>query len=232
MRVLRFVTVATVVVALAAWSPGAVALKGKKRSGPVVVGTDDAGDWGSNAGLPVAPLGDVLGQDLVEASIGMIDAATIGFVIKVNSLPPAGGVPEFSRYNWDITVDEEPFQITGAFTDYLRGVCNPLHTGTCPPPKDPGMAPFFIRQGPCTVGADCFVRAVVNATFDPGAATITIPVPLEVLEAKPGSKIGPGATLFGGTIYAAPAVLVTQAALPNDTMVVGKTFVVPRGKKR
>lgn len=232
MRVVRCAAVVTVIAALAAGPPAPAAPKGKKRAGPVVVGTDDAGDWGSNAGVPVAPLGDVLGQDLVEASIGMTDPVTIGFTIEVNALPPTGGVPELSRYNWDITVDGEPFQITGAFTDYLRGVCNPLHTGSCPPPQDPGMAPFFIRQGPCTVGADCFVRAVVNGTFDAGAGTITIPVPLEVFGAKPGSKIGPGVTAFGGTIYAAPAVLVSYASLPNDTMVVAKTFVVPRGKKR
>ena len=42
--------------------------------------------------------------------------------------------------------------MSGNFTDYARGICYPAHTNTCPPPKDPGQQPFFIRQGPCTIG--------------------------------------------------------------------------------
>lgn len=43
---------------------------GKGKAGPKVLGTDDAGDWGANADPSIGPLGDVLGQDLVEASMG------------------------------------------------------------------------------------------------------------------------------------------------------------------
>ena len=200
-----------------------------KAPKPVVVGTDDEGDWGANADPNVAPLGGPLGQELLEASISMIDAKTVGFHIKVASLPPFGGWPEISRYNWDISVDGDLYQITGGFTEYLRGVCNPLHTNYCPPPQDPGMQPFFIRQGPCTVGAECFVVGLVHGTFDTATGTITIPVPLETVKAKPGSKIGPGVTTLGGTVYAAPAAMVSHASLPNDTMTVLKTFVVPKG---
>lgn len=71
---------------------------------------------------------------------------------------------------------------------------------------------------------------MAHATFDPAEGTITIPVPLEELDAKPGSKIVPGATAFGGTIYAAPALLVSQTSLPNDTMIILKTFKVPKAK--
>lgn len=202
--------------------------KKKKKAGPVVVGVDDAGDWGTNADPMFAPLGDVLGQDLVEARIEMADKETINFIITVNALPPTGGIPESSRYTWDFVADGNAFNMSGAFTEYVRGVCNPLHTGACPPPQDPGMAPFFIRHGPCNVGADCFVDAWVNATFDAAADTITIPVPLEAIDAKPGSKIAPGATAFGGTVYAAPALLVAYASLPNDILIGEKTFTVPK----
>lgn len=214
----------------AAVAPAAVAGKAKK-SGPMVVGTDASGDWGSNVDATLAPLGDLLGQDVVEASITMADPGTVAFIIKVNSLPPTGGIPESSRYNWDFLVDGEAFQLTGAFTDFIRGICNPLHTGACPPPQNPGMSPFFLRQGPCTVGADCFLRATVNATFDAAKATITIPVPLELLGAKPGSKIAPGVSTLGGTIYAATSAMVTNGSLPNDTMMVTGTYTVPKGKK-
>ena len=207
-------------------APGAAVAK--KAAGPAVVGTDDPSDWGVNADANLTPLGAPLGQELVEASIGMADAKTINFIIKVASLPPTGGVPESSRYNWDFTVNGTAYQLTGAFTDYLRGVCNPLHTNACPPPQDPGQQPFFLRQGPCTVGAECNLLGTFQATFDAAESTITIPVPLSAIKAKPGSKIGPGVSTLGGTVYAAPAALVSYASLPNDTMTVLKTFVVPK----
>lgn len=220
------------VIALAAALPGSVgsaAAKGKKAGGPLVVGTDPDNDWGSNAGASAEP-GDVLGQELLEASIGMADAKTINFIIKLKSLPPWGGMPEVTRYNWDFNVDGNAFQLTGAFTDYLRGICNPLHTGACPPPQDPGPNPFFLRTGPCTVGADCFVLGTVTATYDTAAATITIPVPLEMIKAKPGSKVNPGASTLGGSIYAAPAAMVSHASLPADTLTVTGVYKIPKGK--
>lgn len=204
-----------------------------KKGGPMVVGTDPADDWGANAGAEdLGALGDFLGQELVEASISMADAKTVNFVIKVNSLPPNGGMPEITRYNWDFTIDGDAYQLTGAWTEYLRGICNPLHTGACPPPSDPGPQAFFLRQGPCTVGSDCFVVATIQAAFDPAEGTITIPVPLADVKGKPGSEVGPGVSTFGGTIYAAPAAVVSYASAPADTMMVDKTFVVPGGKKK
>ena len=51
-------------------------------------------------------------------------------------------------------VEGNAWQLTGGFTEFIRGICNPLHTESCPPPQNPGMQPFFLRPGPCTVGAD------------------------------------------------------------------------------
>lgn len=194
---------------------------------PTVVAMDPADDWGSTVDGSLQPLGDGLGQELVEASIGLADATTLNFIIKVNSLPSNGGVPEISRYNWDITVNSTAFQLTGGWTEYLRGICNPLHTNSCPPPQDPGQQPFFIRQGPCTAGDECHVLARVQATFDAAAGTITIPVPMEVFEAGPGSVIATGVSSFGPALYAAPAVFVSQGMLPSDTMVMDGTFTIP-----
>jgi hypothetical protein len=232
---IRALLAATIVVTLMCTLPAAVGAapgKGKKKSGPVVVGKDDPADWGTNVDPSVAPAGDALGQELVEASIAMADAKTVNFIIKLKSLPPWGGMPETSRYGWDFAVNGDAFQLSGGFTEVIRGMCNPLTTDPACPPNvgDPAAlvdAPFFIRQGACTVGAECTVVAVVNSTFDSAAATITIPVPLEVLKAKPGSKIAPGVGPFGGTIYSAPALLVSNTAFPTDTMMALKTFVVP-----
>lgn len=240
MRTKRLIPVfAACLVALLAMPAGPVHAqgKGKKKSGPQVVGKDDVGDWGSNVDPTIAPAGDALGQELVEAAIGMADAKTVDFIITLNSLPPWGGIPESSRYNWDFAIDGTQFQLSGAFTEVVRGICNPLITDPACPPNvgDPAAlvdAPFFLRQGACLVGSECNVVAVINSTFDSGAGTITIPVPLETLEGKPGSKITPLPSSFGDSIYAAPAFLVSSTAAPADTMQVTETFVVPSGKKK
>lgn len=202
----------------------------KKASKPVVVATDPADDWGLNAGAPAAP-GTALGMELVEAAIGLSpDKKVINFILKLNG-PTGGGTPETVRYGWDFTVDGNAFMLAGGRTELVRGMCNPLTTDPACPPNvgDPAKLtnfPFFIRSGTCTVGADCKVHGVVNATFDATAATITIPVPLELVEAKLGSKIGPMAGTFGA-IYAAPGLLVTQNALPHDSIpMVTKTVVL------
>ncbi|HEU4480911.1 MAG TPA: hypothetical protein VFS18_03420 [Actinomycetota bacterium] len=219
---------------------GLAAAKGKKKkkkkpAGPTVVGIDDSADWGGNVDPTFAPIGAALGQELVEASIEMADAKTVNFIIKVAGLPPTGGIPEFVRYSWDFTVNGDAFGMSGNFTDYARGVCYPAHTDSCPPPRDPGMQPFYVRQGPCTIGTgglgECNLMATVQATFDAAAGTITIPVPVEAIGAKPGSKIGAGInSVFGGTVFSSPSAVTANANGPHDTMAVDKTFVVPKGK--
>ena len=226
----RTVTVIALVALVAASfaAPGTAAAKGKKaKKGPVVVGTDEAGDWGADPQL--APIGDALGQDLVEASIGMADKTTVNFVIKLNSLPPSGGVPEFSRYTWDFLVDGESAQLDGKFTNYSRGACDPT-SGQCPPPRDPGMQPFLVRGDCVTEGSvtTCQEKGLVNATFDAASATITIPVSLDVLGAKAGSKIAPATGTFGGTVAAVPSAFLSANNLPLDALVATKTFTVPK----
>jgi hypothetical protein len=226
-KTLATLAVFSLVASMLAFSTGAA--EAKKAKGPTSLAKDDVGDWGCNQDCTLAPMGDVVGQDLVEAQLGMADATTVNFIIKLNALPPSGGVPEFSRYTWEFSVDGNAMQLSGGFTEYIRGICNPTYNPMiCPPPRDPGMAPFFLRVGGCTVGGPCEEKALLHATFDAAAGTITIPVPLEVIEAKPGSKIGPLGSLFGGTIYAAPAAMVTNASVPADTMTITKIWTVPK----
>jgi len=233
MKVKVFATIAAgALVAGALFAPAAIAGK-KAPKGPVVVGTDPAGDWGAAVETSLAPVGDALGQDLTEASITMADKSTINFVIGVNSLPAAGGAPEVSRYIWDLTVDGEFVELDGKFTNYSRGACDPTG-GKCPPPRDPGLQPFLVR-GNCGVASDtgtavttCEEIGIVKATFDAAAKTITIPVPMELIKAKPGSKIAGGANLFGGSISAAPAAFLTSSAMPLDSLTITGTYVVPK----
>ena len=218
----------TGLVAAAIVAPAGVA--GAKAAKPLAVGTDAAGDWGAAVDPNIGPLGDALGQDLVGAEI-VQDGANVNFVIKLNSLPPSGGAPEISRYTWNFFVDKTPFELDGKFTNYSRGVCDPT-AGTCPPPRDPGTQPFFLR-GNCgendlvaTTFTACEELEKIQATFDAASGTITIPVSATALKAKKGSKIIPGTNIFGGSISAAPSAFLTSSAFPIDTLTATKTFVV------
>ena len=218
----------TGLVAAAIVAPAGVA--GAKAGKPLAVGTDPAGDWGAAVDPNIGPLGDALGQDLVGAEI-VQDGKNVNFVIKVNSLPPAGGMPEISRYTWNFFVDKTPLELDGKFTNYSRGVCDPT-AGNCPPPRDPGQQPFFLRGncGPNDLVATTFTACEelekIQATFDAAAGTITVPVTAAALKAKKGSKIIPGTNIFGGTISAAPSAFLSSSAFPIDTLTATKTFVV------
>ncbi len=220
------------------FAPSALAAKKKKASkGPLVVGTDPDNDWGANSDPTLQPLGNMLGMEMTEAVIGMNkDGKSVDFVIKLKSLPPTGGFPEIPRYTWDFTVDGEGLQLDGKFTNFSRGVCDP--TAGCltagGQPKNPGLQPFFLR-GKCGVTplvavnfTTCEELGTFAGVFDAAAATITISVPLEAMKAKPGSKVGPGQGTFGGSISAAPAAWGTLSSFPMDTMILDKTFQVPK----
>jgi hypothetical protein len=233
---MRKIISAAVAVGLAAVmvAPAGVATAAKAK--PVKVGTDPAGDWSQEGDTTVAPIGDALGQDLTAAYIGVADKKTLDFVIELNSLPAIGGWPEVSRYQWSFTVNGKAYELDGKFTNYTRGACDPTG-GSCPPPRDPGMQPFLLR-GDC--GPDpnasnvivCRELGIVQATFDAAAATITVPVPMKLIKAKAGSRIGPAAAAAGGTITVSPSAFFTYTGGPFDYMNVTKTFKVPGAKKK
>lgn len=210
---------------------------------PKVVGTDDEGDWGNNTALadtPAQAAGGPTGQDLIEAQIGMADDDIINFIIKVAALPPTGGVPEAVRYVWSVDVDGEYVELDGKFTNYSRGACDPT-SGQCPPPRDPGTQPFLVR-GNCRPDPNasnvtvCDELGIVKAEFSAADGTITVPVPLELIKAKAGSRIGAGSSdftsLLGGTVVAIPTAFFAFTAFPADSLIVDKAFTVPGAKKK
>ena len=190
--------------------------------------SDPAGDWNGGQG---AQLGDALGQDLVSASIGMSTAETVVFTIGVTSLPSIGGVPEVTRYQWQLLVDDRTLVLDGKWSNYSRGVCDPT-AGSCPPPRDPGPQPFFVR-GNCTTTQNvttCQELATIKATFDTAKKTITVPVPATLLGLKPCSTIGDGPTLAGwaGPLTATPTAFATYGSFPMDGAALdGQVFRVP-----
>ena len=233
MRNTKLVALALATLLVAAFVVPGVATAAKKKSGPKVVGTDPAGDFHGLDGDPAfAPLGDVLGADLVKTSIHKADDE-LHFIIEVNSLQT---VPEFVRYIWGISVDGEYVEFDGKFTNYSRGACDPT-SGQCPPPRDPGQQPFLVR-GNCGTDPNasnltvCQELGIVQAVFDTATATITIPVPMELINAKPKSKITAGLSDFsgqaGGNVLAIMSAFVSQSNWPGDAMHTTKTYVVPK----
>lgn len=233
MRNRRFVALALAALVAAAFAMPSAATAAKKKSGPVVVGTDDAGDFTGYDGDPAfAPLGDVLGADLVKTSIHKADKETLHFIIEVNSLET---VPELVRYIWGINVDGEYAEFDGKYTNYSRGACDPT-SGQCPPPRDPGEQPFMVRANCGDAGTGnltvCEEVGIVQGIFDTTANTITIPVPMEMINAKPKSKITAGLSDFssqaGGNVLAMMSAFFTQSNWPGDAMHTTKTYVVPK----
>jgi hypothetical protein len=238
MKLKAVATAALVSLVLGAFlAPGIADAKKKKPkkapTGPVVVGTDGTGDWGASVDPNLGPIGDALGMDLVEAVIAPGETGTINFIIKVNSLPPSGGTPEFARYIWSMFVDGEGVELDGKFTNYSRGVCDPT-SAQCPPPRDPGQQPFFVRGNCGTVEGTnvetCEELGIVQATFDSAEGTITIPVPLELLGAKNGSKITGGTGIFGGSVEAAHSAFLSSGNGPSDGLIILETYVVSAKK--
>ena len=202
----------------------------------VVVGADPADDWEAADVPNEKAVGDALAQELVQARIGMADSKTVNFIIVLKSLPSTGGVPEFTRYTWEMLVDSDGemtlsdgIRLDGKFTNYHGegGTCDPW-TGGCPPPRDPGMAPFLVYSD-CDPDAPtvCTEEGIVRASFDVDEARITIPVPLKMLGARPGSEIVTANSFFGG-IMAMPAAYGSLRRGPSDQMFPRKPFVIPR----
>lgn len=174
----------------------------------------------------------------------MPNADTVNFDMVVSFLPSNGGIPELSRYTWDMLVfntevvngkrqyvkpEGEFVELDGKWTNYTRGACDPT-SGQCPPPRDPGQQPFFVR-GNCTTNEQnittCAEIAKVTGVFSPGTRTITVPVPASLLKLGPCSVITGGPNIFGGSISAAPSAFFSSSGAPLDFMEVGGNFSLP-----
>jgi hypothetical protein len=211
----RFRMLATLTVAIAMLAPHA------GQASAVQVSHDLADDWGFNVAGDgsLSPVGDALGMELVGAAIDNVDTGKVNFVIQLKSLPANGGTPEVARYFWDFNVNGQLRELDGKFTNYSRGACDPT-AGSCPPPRDPGPAPFFVR-GDCSVTGTttlCHEIGVVQAIFDPASATITIPVTSALLGYSTCADIEPVDNGFSGTLTAVPAAFLSENGGPWDSL--------------
>lgn len=201
-----------------------------QQTNTVVVGTDPPGDWGPLPG----DAGEILGQDLTGAALAVIDSSTINFTLEVTSLPPFDVTSgAWSAYVWDFTVDGKWFRVT-------NWLCDPssLNLSSCLPHYTVGTDPFnlqlarmrfeLLRCGDdrlVVLIEDCVPIASPLATMDPDTATITIPVPRDLIGARPGSVIAPNEDLDWGIF----ASLLPDPAAPGDELVYETSYTVPSG---
>jgi hypothetical protein len=151
---------------------------------PVTVGSDPAGDSTQPAAL---------GYDLLQASIGQLDAATgdLVFVLDLADLPATGGLPEAARYSWDFAVraggTTTSLEIDGKLTDVIR--------------RQSTSTPAFVLRGDCVAGTTltCTDVASLATTMDGVANRITVTVPRALLEQQTKAPIA-GTTIEPATI--------------------------------
>ena len=184
-------------------------------SGATVVGEDASGDW--NQGV-AAPLGDSLGQDLVSATIGMKGNKTVVFGIVLNSLP-AGEQPA-AAYVWNFAVGDKEFAL------HKHPCSSP--GGTCPTTARTFDLVECTQQVGVQVHVDsCEPVASIESKVDRASATITIPVPLDALKARPGDVISPR-QLPSLQAYVPPSVALYDVAPLGDVLPSTKTFTIPK----
>jgi hypothetical protein len=138
-------------------------------------------------------------------------------------------------YAWDMRVDKKSWRLVNFLCDPTQYV-----TGAPPAPveapescvPDGGAGPYFevMECGDArvvNVFANCRFRSSVEAVIDTANATITIPVPKELMGIRSGTVIAPMEET-GGTIDSGPLLPYGGAtAFPADVMTWKKAYRVP-----
>ena len=177
--------------ALAAFSAFALPASAAK---PVTVFEDPAGD---------ADVGQSLGQslpggwDLASGSI-VKKGANLEFTVTHHDMPPAGSVPEGTRFLWNFSVDgKSPYRLTVKSADI--GKPDVLGGQTTERVGRVDVNGHFRLEGECATDAtlpvqmvNCPVLGYLEGTWDPAAKSFTVLIPLKTIKAKTGSVIMQG----------------------------------------
>ena len=161
---------------------------------PVTVFEDAAGDAdvGQGAGQSIPA-----GWDLASGSIAK-NGANLEFTVVHHDMPPVGSAPEMSRFLWNFTVNGEPYRLTVKSADLGKPDVVGGQTNDRVGRAD--VAGHFRLEGECVTDSslpvgrvNCPVLGYVEGSFDPAAMSFTVLVPMEMVKAKTGSAVGPGA---------------------------------------
>jgi hypothetical protein len=172
--------------------------KKPKKSGPVVVFEDPAGDAGLASQSIAVPGADAAGFDLIKGTINRA-GKNLEFTAEHAAMPEGGTLPEGFRMLWHFSVDGEEYRFTiksadvgkpdaqaQSGTERLGQVDTDGHFRLEQCVDEPLPAVLTLVQ--CRVVEDGYL----DGSFDPAKASVTVILPLELVDAKPGSEIAPG----------------------------------------
>jgi hypothetical protein len=210
------------------------ALSAAHAAGAKTLWKDGVGDVDFGGSGPT-PLGEPSGFDLTGGTIQRKGTNLI-FTVKHASMPPFGEIPEAFRFMWGFTVNGKPWRVTAKRVEI--GKPNPMTQEDTDQIGKVSPDGFFRLEGACTstvVGAldaiNCSTFGYLKGTWDPAKAAFTFSLPMKMIKAKTGSKIGPGA---GNEISICSICWVTHAGERslNSTIVDGAaqttTYKIPR----
>lgn len=176
------------VLALAAFTASALPAGAAK---PMTVFEDTAGDANLGQGLPQSLPG---GWDLAGGTI-VKKGANLEFTVTHHDMPPAGSVPEATRFLWNFSVDgKNPYRLTVKSADI--GKPDVVGGQTTERVGRVDVNGHFRLEGECVTDAtlpvqtvNCPVLGYLEGTWDPASMSFTVIVPLKTIKAKTGSLI-------------------------------------------
>ncbi|MGH2757795.1 MAG: hypothetical protein ACRDI3_08405 [Actinomycetota bacterium] len=181
----------TMILAAAALVVGVIAPADAAK--PTKLWEDAADDADLNQGLGASLPG---GWDLAEATV-VKKGANLEFTVTHHQMPPTGSAPEFTRFLWNFTVDGKPYRFTVKSVDIGKPDVAAGQTTERVGRVD--VQGHFRLEGECKtvpgVGlsfVNCPPLEYLEGTWDPGAMSFTVILPLKAVKAKTGSVIGPG----------------------------------------
>lgn len=200
---------------------------------PAEVWTDNAGDAGNqDSGLPGV---DQLGFDLVAGSLAR-NGTNIEFTVTHAAMPPTGTPPETYRFLWGFSVDGVSYRLTVKRADV--GKPDVIGGQTTERVGRADVNGHFRLEGECAITAtpainlnNCIPLAYLEGTWDPAAKTFMASVPMEVIKAKPGSKIAAGDSNHTGICQICWVTQFAERSLNYtivDSAAMGVTWKVPK----
>lgn len=168
---------------------------------PTELWTDDSGDADVGQGLG----GSIpAGWDIASGSV-VKKGGDLLFTVAHHDMPPFGSAPEISRFLWNFTVNGDPYRFTVKSADIGKPDIPAGQTTERVGRVD--LQGHFRLEGECTENAvgvtfvNCPPVAYLDGSWDPGAKSFTIVLPLKTVKAKVGSVIGPGGVQICGICW-------------------------------
>lgn len=210
---------------VAALAPGASASK------PKMVWEDPDGD-AFLGGAEAAPLFAQGGFDITKGEIAR-NKENLEFTVTHATMPPSGSFPEGARFLWNINVDGKLFRFTVKSADL--GKPDVVAGQTSERVGRVDLQGHFRLEGECVtepVGSvnaiNCPPLAYLDGVFDPAAASFTIILPMELVEAKTKSKIMAGGSDICSICWVSHIAERSLDTTVIDTAAQTVTYKVPK----